>query len=61
MSMKLDSLNPTESSAEGNNKIRTLLSFDDINLIIEKDDSTKLKEVINEGLLPDINMIGKYT
>ena len=59
MSMKFDSLNPTESDADSNNKIRTLLSFDEVKLIIEKDDSTKLKEVINEGLLPDINMIGK--
>ena len=42
-----------------NNKIRTLLSFDEFKLVIEKDDSTKLKEVINKGLLPDINMKGK--
>ena len=59
MSMKreFDLVNFTESEAK-RCKVAPL-SFDDVKVIIENDDSTKLLEVINEGLLPDINMKGE--
>ena len=61
MYMKHESnpLNPAESDTDDNNKVRTLLTFDEVMVIIEKDDSTKLQEVISVGLLPDINMKGQ--
>ena len=57
MKREFDQLNFTESDAK-RHKVAPL-SFDEIKAVIEKDDSTKLKEVINEGLLPDINMKGE--
>ena len=59
MSMKREFsiLNVTESDAK-RYKVAPL-SFEEVKEIIEKDDGTKLLEVINEGLLLDINMKGE--
>ena len=62
MSMKreFDLANFTESDAKRRKAEDTLLSFDEIKEIIEKNDYTKLQAIISGGLLPDINIEGKY-